>query len=68
MKYRPTLDMSSIPDAALKAEWARRNSAKRKINAGGRPMLCGGCGLLASCKACRLKSDRELRKILKEKC
>jgi len=58
MNYRKSWMLGTIPDAALKSEWARRNAAKRKTNAGGRPMTCGGCGK-ANCKACELRRKRQ---------
>ena len=47
MKYRPTWDMTTIPDAELASEWSRRRSAKRGDKVGGRPAVlrpCPKCG------------------------
>lgn len=47
MNYRATWDLSTIPDSALKSEWARRSVAKRTTHAGGKPKVmrpCPKCG------------------------
>ena len=33
--YKESWDLSTIPDAPLKSEWARRNNAKRITRSGG---------------------------------
>jgi hypothetical protein len=50
--YRPTWDLSTIPDDRLRSEWGRRNSGRRKVKRGGtsggrhpQPTPCGKCGL-----------------------
>jgi len=37
------IDLTKIPDDALRSEWARRNSHKRKVHAGGRPKSLDRC-------------------------
>lgn len=60
--YHPNTDPTTIPDDVLKAERARRNSAKRTTFAGGhnggRPRCeCGAC------KACA-KREREQQRLI----
>jgi hypothetical protein len=48
MKFKMTWDLTSIPDEILRSEWARRNSLRRTICAGGRPPTvtpCAFCSL-----------------------
>lgn len=53
MKYKPELDMSTIPDQILTSEYKRRlgikGNAARKTFGGGRPPSCV-CGECANCK------------------
>ncbi len=56
----PPPDLSRVSDAALRAEWARRNASKRITKSGGRnggrpPVLrtCAKCGHVAGTAAMR---------------
>jgi hypothetical protein len=55
--YRPSWDMSTIPDPALRSEVGRRSQLQRRTRAGGRPPTptpCLRCGALqASATAAR---------------
>lgn len=51
------IDLSKVSNSELKAEWARRNSAKRTTKTGGRnggrpQCKCGGC------KACQKRATK----------
>ncbi len=52
MRWRPSWELDTIPDELLKAEWARRNSLRRKVRRGG---TAPGC----DCGQCRRCQQRE---------
>lgn len=56
MEYKPTWNLSTIPEDALRSEVARRNNARRSTFGGGRPVTCG-CG---KCKMCRARLAKAL--------
>lgn len=62
MKWRESWDLASIPDDLLKAEWARRNSLRRKVKRGGKAPSCG-CG---ECRKCRMREKMRLYRARKK--
>lgn len=53
------IDLSAVPDAVLRAERARRNSAKRKVKTGGRN---GGRPRTARRCPCGMYTESQLKR------
>lgn len=58
MKYRPTWDLSTIPDDIFQSERQRRVSAARRTRAGGRKPTCD-CG---ECRTCQSRDYQRRRR------